>query len=256
MPSVHPTRSAAATLLSALVALALLLPTSAAARAPGRAATAPALELYTLGLLGRGVTWSAERTPHTDSLQAGHLANIRRLFAAGKLVAAGPFAGDGDRRGLFVFRLDSLDDLPALLAGDPAIQAGRLRLDTYRLWAAPGLGRAYRERSEREPAARDSMVTYSFVLLRRGPAWTANLPPAVRRLLDRHQQNIQRLTREGSLILAGPVEGTGDLRGVFIFDADTVTTRRLLAGDPAIKAGRFVPEIHAWWTAWGVVPGH
>src|SRR5438034_692018 len=58
---------------------------------------------YQLGLLSRGPAWTAEQTPHTDSIQAGHLANISRMAKLGVLVAAGPFTGGGDLRGVFVF---------------------------------------------------------------------------------------------------------------------------------------------------------
>ena len=241
---------------SVVCAAAVLSLAASAATALAGSAPPPALERYVLGLLGRGPAWSAGRTPESDSIQAGHLANIRRMFASGKLAAAGPFADDGDRRGLLVFKVDSLDEIPPLVAADPAIQRGRLRLDLLPWYAPPGIGDAYRARAAREPGARDSMVSYSFVFLRRGPAWTANATGRVKRLLAGHARNIERLRSRGKLLLAGPFEGMGDLRGVFIFDADTAETRRLVATDPAVRAGRFAPEIHSWWTAWGILPGH
>jgi uncharacterized protein YciI len=53
-----------------------------------------------------------------------------------KLVAAGPFGDDGQLRGIFVFRVASLDEAKALTASDPAVQAGRLAMDIHQ-WMVP-----------------------------------------------------------------------------------------------------------------------
>ncbi|PYV91117.1 MAG: hypothetical protein DMG05_08055, partial [Acidobacteria bacterium] len=66
----------------------------------------------------------------------GHLANINRLAEAGKLVLAGPFYGDGDRRGVFIFKVDSLAEAQALTDTDPAVIAGRLKIVLHR-WSVP-----------------------------------------------------------------------------------------------------------------------
>src|SRR5262245_13011221 len=59
---------------------------------------------YIFGLLVRGPNSTKEQTEETKKIQAGHLANINRLAETGKLVLAGPFFGDGDRRGVFIFK--------------------------------------------------------------------------------------------------------------------------------------------------------
>jgi uncharacterized protein YciI len=96
------------------------------------------------------------------------------------------------------------------------------------------------------------MRAYGFVLLRRGPAWTPDDTSEVRRLSEGHMANIQALGRAGKLVLAGPfgtdpAERDG-LAGLFVFEmtsADEI--RAALAADPAIQAGRFVPEIMEWY---------
>jgi len=40
---------------------------------------------YVLGFLYRGPKWTAESTPETERIQEGHLANIRKMAALGKL---------------------------------------------------------------------------------------------------------------------------------------------------------------------------
>jgi len=91
---------------------------------------------YVFGILVRGPKWTKEQTEETKRIQEGHMANINRLAEAGKLVLAGPFVEGGDRRGVFVFKVDSLSDAQALTDTDPAVIAGRLKIVLYK-WSIP-----------------------------------------------------------------------------------------------------------------------
>lgn len=89
-----------------------------------------------LGFLRRGAKWTPEKTPATSELQKAHLANINRLAEMKKLVVAGPFGDDTSLRGIFVFRVASLDEARMLAETDPAVQAGRLAIDVHP-WLVP-----------------------------------------------------------------------------------------------------------------------
>lgn len=86
--------------------------------------------------LTRGEKWTAEKTPATEEIQKGHMANINRLAEMKKLIAAGPFGDNGRLRGIFVFRVGSLEEARALTATDPAVQAGRLAVEIHP-WMVP-----------------------------------------------------------------------------------------------------------------------
>jgi uncharacterized protein YciI len=89
-----------------------------------------------LALLTRGAKWTPEKTPATAELQKAHMANIVRLAEMKKLVVAGPFGDDGQLRGIFVFKVASIDEARALSETDPAVQAGRLAIDIHP-WLVP-----------------------------------------------------------------------------------------------------------------------
>ena len=89
-----------------------------------------------LAFLTRGDKWTPEKTPETEEIQKGHMANINKLAEMKKLVAAGPFGDNGRLRGIFVFRVASLEEAKALTATDPAVQAGRLAMDIHP-WLIP-----------------------------------------------------------------------------------------------------------------------
>lgn len=74
-----------------------------------------------------------------ERLMAAHLANIRRMAEAGTLVVAGPFLDDGPLRGIYIFRVDTLEEARALTATDPAIQAGRLEMELHPWYGSAAL---------------------------------------------------------------------------------------------------------------------
>jgi len=102
--------------------------TPPAAAAPGPPAS---FTTYYFALLTRGPNSGTGTLEERNRIQAAHLANIRRLHDAGQLLVAGPFADDGDWRGLFIYKCASLDEARALADSDPAVQAGRLKVEIH-----------------------------------------------------------------------------------------------------------------------------
>ncbi|WP_043320131.1 YciI family protein [Microbulbifer sp. HZ11] len=91
------------------------------------------------------------------------------------------------------------------------------------------------------------MHKYVLALLKAGPNRDQDKASAAE-LQRAHMANIQRLADEGVLVLAGPFLDGGELRGIYIFDVDTVEeARKLTETDPAIQAGRLVMELHPWY---------
>ncbi|MCI4352347.1 MAG: YciI family protein [Thermoplasmata archaeon] len=96
----------------------------------------PATTRYVLGLLRRAPNRPAVSEEEAERIQEGHLAHIRRLEKAGKIIVSGPFEGDGDLRGVLIFSASSFDDVRGLTESDPALMNGRLVLNLY-TWVAP-----------------------------------------------------------------------------------------------------------------------
>ncbi len=94
-------------------------------------ATHPEMVTYYMGLISRGPKWTPEATPEVERLQEAHMANIRKLGESGKLVVAGPFTDGGQLRGVFVFKVGSLEEAKALADSDPAVRAGRLVVEVH-----------------------------------------------------------------------------------------------------------------------------
>lgn len=91
-----------------------------------------------LGFLKKGPNRKEgdDKVPEIQELQKAHIANIQRLAKLGKLVVAGPFGDDGALRGIFVFRVASLQEAQQLCATDPMIKIDRLRVELHP-WQVP-----------------------------------------------------------------------------------------------------------------------
>jgi uncharacterized protein YciI len=100
------------------------------------------------------------------------------------------------------------------------------------------------------PQLPEGMSQYYLVFLRRGPAWTAAVTPESSKVSQGHMANLQRLTKEGTLVVAGPLmEPLGDpvIAGILILRVSSAAAAKaLVEGDPAVKAGRFTYEMAPW----------
>jgi uncharacterized protein YciI len=111
----------------------------AAAPAPRVGPGGYEMTTYYVVFLYRGPSWSPGETLESQKIQEGHMANIQRLAKEGKLLLAGPFTDDGDLRGMFVFQVSSLEEAKALCDTDPAVKAGRLRVELHPWFSAKGI---------------------------------------------------------------------------------------------------------------------
>ena len=95
---------------------------------------------YHVAFLKKGPSWTPQVTEETKQIQAGHMENIKRMADSGKLILAGPFAGNGDLRGMFVFAPSaSLEEIKQMAEQDPAVKAGRLALEWHPWYSAKGI---------------------------------------------------------------------------------------------------------------------
>jgi uncharacterized protein YciI len=97
------------------------------------------------------------------------------------------------------------------------------------------------------------MKKFVMAFLKRGP----NKPPdstTSAELQKAHLKNIDRLVDEGKLVLAGPFLDNDDLRGIYLFNVESIEEAKALTStDPAIQYGSLIMELKPWYGSAAVV---
>ncbi|MFN0109108.1 MAG: YciI family protein [Blastocatellia bacterium] len=213
------------------------------------------LDTYQLGLLRKGPNHGTGTKEESDKAQAGHMANINKMAAMGKLMAAGPMGDNGDLRGIFLFKAASLDEAKALAAEDPAIKAGRLRMDIFTWYGPKNIGKEFIAKYQADPKTPATMTKYFLVLLNKGAKADEGSATDKQKLQTEHMWNVRRRLDDKSFATAGPFSDGGNLRGIFVIAAKTAEEAKAIAdADPSVKAGALSVEIHPWWVAKEVWP--
>jgi uncharacterized protein YciI len=97
------------------------------------------MKMYVLAILKTGPVKITDKKV-TDSLFAGHMANIQRLAKEGKLTVAGPLQGnERSYRGIFIFNVRTVDEARELVKTDPAVKAGIFETELYGWYGSAAL---------------------------------------------------------------------------------------------------------------------
>ena len=104
------------------------------------------------------------------------------------------------------------------------------------------------ELAKRLGADEHGMRKYVLVILKTGPT---RVPDGDKRkaMFAGHFANMERLSKEGKLALAGPFsEDPSGWRGLFVLAVDNLDeARRLTETDPVIVNGEMIAEYHRWY---------
>lgn len=90
-----------------------------------------------------GLLYRPDRAPKypkqkLEEIEAGHRAHIEKMLETGELVIAGDVDRGDDLQGVLIFRARTADRIEEFANQDPAINAGRLRLELNTWKIAPG----------------------------------------------------------------------------------------------------------------------
>lgn len=231
--------------LSLLIVVALAGSLSAQSRYP-----APQdMQTVHIALLLSGPNTAAMPVADEEKIQAAHIGHLGKLGAEGHAYIAGPIDKGGDLRGIILLKAPTADAARAFEAEDPAVKAGRLRIEIVS-YTAPASWFSF------APIPSDiSMRMYVFGYLMQGPNRGGTAEENAK-ILDDHLANLWKLRESGALVSAGPIANGGDRAGVVIFAVDSVErANALLAMDPAVQAGVFTPKLYAWFAADRILKG-
>jgi len=95
------------------------------------------------------------------------------------------------------------------------------------------------------------MKRYWLVLLQKGPNRNQDSISA-EKIQAAHMANINRLAKDGKLIMAGPIGVEDNLRGIFLMNCtDSTEVENFVKTDSAVMTGRLIMKYYPWWTMKG-----
>jgi len=99
---------------------------------------------------------------------------------------------------------------------------------------------------------------YTVVFLRRPPDAPIFSDAELEAMQREHLAFNARMREAGHAVINGPVDGQPDeaLRGIGVYRTSVEETRRLLAGDPSVRAGRLAVEVFTWYMPAGTLGEH
>lgn len=93
---------------------------------------------YVMAFLKKGP--NREQDPEkAKALQKAHMDNIGKLAEQGKLVVAGPFMDNGELRGIYIFKVSTVEEAQKLTETDPLIQSGGLVMELHPWYGSAAL---------------------------------------------------------------------------------------------------------------------
>ncbi len=144
------------------------------------------------------------------------------------------------RNSLFVF---SAITVLVVVSGNGAIQQASSLLQQIRR-----SNKQLDEEMVKELGADDlGMKKYVLAFLKAGPKRDQDSETAAK-LQQAHMANIGKMAEEGKLVLAGPFMDNGPLRGIYLFNTESLEeAKKWTETDPAVQAGRLEMELHPWY---------
>jgi uncharacterized protein YciI len=189
---------------------------------------------YSFVFLNKNVDADSLTEDQSSKIMSGHMANIKKLAAEKKLLAAGPFEGGG---GIFILNTTSYEEAQNWLSADPGVQAKRWNIEI--LPYEPRVG------SVCSVSAPYEMVTYSFIrFIALVTKFTAGTYP---KILKEHADYIKQLSLTGNVITEGIFGGEDG--GILIMKGDV--QREVFESDPGVEQGLLDLEIKKLYIARG-----
>src|SRR6266700_1659493 len=103
--------------------------------------------------------------------------------------------------------------------------------------------------TQQNPEPQFKLVQFHMAFLKKGSKWTATNTQESASLHQQHIAYVTSLLESGKAMIAGPLTDDGEIRGVYIFRAQSAEEAKAWAeGDPAVAAGHLVAEMHPWWS--------
>jgi uncharacterized protein YciI len=201
-----------------------------------------------MAFLRLGPKWESTKEEERETILKQHQVTVLAMLKSGKAVIVSSIGRERDRVVIFILRAPSTAEARAWVDADAAVKAGLYTADMHPWWS---------EDVFKKPNLPLGIETVYLGFLKKGPNRKEGdaETPEVQQLQKDHIANIERLAKLGKLVVAGPFDDDGELRGIFVFRVSSMKeAEELAATDPMIKISRLRLELHEWKVPVGVIP--
>ncbi|MCH7904090.1 MAG: hypothetical protein IH944_05925 [Armatimonadetes bacterium] len=186
----------------------------------------------------RGAAREAYSDEQHELMLSEHVGNLERIWKEGKSVVGGPFTGDGARRGIVVMKGDAFKDTAGVrreFADDPLVKSRLLKVQVFKWWTKKGALHEVKADAKRKQ--------YVFVIYNRPDDRPEFDDDFTEKTQAAHLAYIGEMQEKHKLLIAGPFEDAGAMRGILIFDrTDLDEVKKIVGADPWVVAGGLAAE--------------
>lgn len=182
-----------------------------------------------------------------QKMQGDHLANIDRMWKEKIAIVAGPFGTEGPRRGFVLIKRSALKDKKAVeseFADDPFVKNGLLKVEVFKWMTTKSAIHEVKEDAV--------MKEYVFVIYNRPKDRPEFSDEFSEKTQAAHLAHNHEMKEKHKMLIAGPFEDGGKMRGILIFNrADMEAVKKIVGADPWVKAGGLEAEFFKLYVAQG-----
>lgn len=181
-----------------------------------------------------------------QEMQNAHIGNFKRLFAAKKLVAAGPLQDPTKfKRGIVVLTVGNKAEVQESFLPDPYVQGKIMEVVTHRVHVEFG----HFETQKIDP---EGIEENRIVIFTKNPNPPAG--PYAKSTQGRHLEHVRKDGKKAGLSIYLTVKDDPEVVGIALFKGkDDAAIQEWLDSDPQVKPGFWVATKMPQWLAKGVL---
>jgi hypothetical protein len=201
------------------------------------AAFVMSLQVYKVGLIGKGANWSADAPAKLQEMAKKNAEPWRQAIIDGSLVGV---VDPDEIVSVLFFKKQTDESMKAMAANAPAVKAGLVTARVEEVWGTKGLGAGLPDKAAADSTMTAKKETYYMVYTTKGKNWSADSEsPETRKATDEQIQYLYGLHKGGQMKYFGVFTDMRlKIRGFGIFKTATEKEALdLMAKSPSVQKG-------------------
>lgn len=204
------------------------------------AAFVMSLEVYKVGIVRKGVNWTAEAPAKLEELAKKNAETWRTATLSGSLVGVMNVSDPGEIVSVLFFKQQTEESMKAMANTAPAVKEGLVKVEVQEVWGTKGLGAGLAEKAAADVKSPATKEKFYLVYTTKGKNWSADSEsPETRKATNDQIKYLYGLHQSGAMKYFGAfTDMTQQIRGFGIFKAASEKEALgMMTNSPAVKSG-------------------